>query len=1606
MTPEEIQADRVRRRIERDREARRKERAKALPLPTEIEPTPEFQPLETERAASARESEEAYKAVAERMKPPDDMGQTMESERSRLEAERTAGQRSIEPGQERAETEVQSYLFPTFRPTRIRAVDPAARFAVSPAEAEPFELSDAQLDAAILASGEGTEQLKDLDLERRIRRREREEELRATPMEQVLARRAPPPGGPEGEVMYLDPETGKLRQPTAFEEVVEAGAKQQIMSESAAKEASKRIKDAQSEFDRRVAKGEDVSWYEVAGPYFSGILSTPDETGAGTVETELGAALRSGLGTISALAAEGYFRGLGYEVDQNGVPKDPDDFGLAVANLRKQAGLPAVVGSLEGNVLFGGITAAAKKVSPEVGGTIERALMSIPQLAIPLPGVATQGTERGPTSKDPEGRRRVSGIEVPSVLEDPRGFLEAETRRIARSIASGRTIGDELLDSPDARAWYANVYGDEDAAFWGGSVADVFMPAGPGTAARLGGAAAGAAARSATAAKATGTLINVAEELRGAQSFLGQVAKGVVSPAADVAAAVVPGRASDGRVVRRVAEKVVDSMNVADALKLQAKAAIKPTSQTIDQVANDIKTVIRGPQFEYVYSTLLRNVPDDMVMVTDRVAVPRALASKWKAKALQLKQDALLRPVADVRSELDAFAASDPTYRAQLKNIYSTLDKAKGRLLSTSERAGIESEWRKFVAKNGAAHTARTNEELKDASRFYARRPRDFNPDYGIDEVWSGIPASDVERMLNRLVDKELLRAIPSEARLANDLTGAQIAIKDIGTGINKLLGDSMLSRRLRATIGGNKLGPLRQETVSAAAARQQIAAAAQTSIREDGVAILNKAQARGDFDDALRSETARRLASAGVNEDEAWLKALEAIYGNPEVAKAVRAGAFADAANLPGIVGKNAAGASEFTDYPSVEALKAVDRLYARSGRFLTNNFSTDLFGGILLPNYRKALLKVFLEEGVRKRVAQVAKSADIYRGGVDFIADPRFNAAQAKAAAEAFADDLKLTTRDPAQARTELKAISPSEYAVRLYDPQASDVERKLAESGEELFTLAEGVEPRVRADLLETASQGYDWAIANLSKNMQNAAKYGYYLPNVPYILGKVFSLPLVMTITSGLSRTGQALDQVVNRMFRGGGLTLPDGRYLSPADLEYEARFHGIGLTDVESTRVGALADDLIRDGQRAAAKVGGRGTLRYTKALGIDLGNPFSRTIGERLAHSMELSFRRAVFESRLVAGDSLAEAAAAARRSVLDYSASPDWVRNLVGRYVADASVQFQMTVELLRYAKDAPGAARVFAKANSARAKNEDPYGIHGDRALKSLGVITAGDKAYYLPSIGRAYAPLEYGIAAARNGNQMLASMARAYQMDGDDIERALLGDITEGGLKLARSGINAALPVLSNAINASLDALGVDEKYKSNDVPDAKPMDDTAAFWAAAVLAHHNDLDRKGGDWNMFLRVFQPDFVLPSAEQAAYPNATDLRRRYWKVRPEGMPYLVWGVDTETNETIYAAMEPSEVGKLNMQVLRAVPGAGLAEALGQAQAAVVELHQGAGEPVEVRPEEAIPRLSREAPEQALGFVLGEAPTVESERRRQAAALAAERAAGGAKAE
>jgi hypothetical protein len=182
------------------------------------------------------------------------------------------------------------------------------------------------------------------------------------------------------------------------------------------------------------------------------------------------------------------------------MPKDPDDLGFAVAQARRSIGVPDVVYPLQLPTAVG--RKIVGTVAPQYEQALEDFIKSVPQLAVPTPGVATTSQERKLTTFDPEGRRRVAVVDVPSPLEDWEGFKQAEIARIAQNVASGRTMGDEFLDAPAVRDWYASVWGDPDAAYYAGSFGDVFMPAGPGTAVKGAKGAAALVGKSATVTKA------------------------------------------------------------------------------------------------------------------------------------------------------------------------------------------------------------------------------------------------------------------------------------------------------------------------------------------------------------------------------------------------------------------------------------------------------------------------------------------------------------------------------------------------------------------------------------------------------------------------------------------------------------------------------------------------------------------------------------------------------------------------------------------------------------------------------------------------------------------------------------------------------------------------------------------------------------------------------------------------------------------------------------------------------------------------------------------------------------------------------------------------
>ena len=1512
-------------------------------------------------AVAAQQRQTALEAdVARQGLAPGDRS-TYDLELARSQRREAATVTSLPVGSDRAVTEDTRFSFPTFRPTRIREV------AAAPAGGQ----TDAELGRALLATSEDTPEFKKLTAEIDRRAKVRADELKALTPAELGAAEQPQGARPEGQRVYIDPFTGEARTPTAGEELTEALAKQQKLSPSAANDAARRIEEVRKEVERRKRKGEDVGFADAltgGGPLFSGILSERGEDlrQAGTVETELGAAFRSGLGTLSALAAEGYFGLLGYEVDENGVPLDPNDFGLAVANLRKSVGIPDVISTRQG-------------------------------VGFPTPGVATQRTQRKTTTFDPEGQRRVSGIEVPSALDDPKGFVDAEQRRLARNIASGRTLGDEFLDAPSVREHYKKFWGDEDAAYWAGSAYELLIPAGPGTAARLATKGAKAVGASKAGIRAGEALISAAEAARGPGGSATGLRNVVLQPAATAAAALTKGVVADGRLARRIASKVLDDMNIDSTLREEAKRKIKGSSNTLDAITQDVSQVLgrNSDEIRYFDNTLNRNTPGDMVLITNRVAVPRELAAEWRGRSLAIRREALVRPTVEVQSVLRRAQSmqgqlSTPQQRA-LTELAKFVDARAGeRYLSAADRVQAEQLWQRVAPGFGridpltsrSTMTIARELESTPTGKALARRLLAADTPTGRSEDYGRIMTA-VE---DELVDRALMREIPQQARLTRDLTAAQVAMRDLDYGF--LSGPT--ARRLVAAVRGTPAGG--GTPIASARAARQIQAAGQSLIRNTGKELARFSKSSRSADEGVNTLVLNSLDN--VAPDEAWLKALEAIYPTPEVAQAAYRHALADSASFGQRFSQPWVTSSGFVELPAVQTLKAVDRSFASSGKAGAGSAvlgGRGGPGGFLAPDYQKALLKVIVEEGLRKIIAQAGIESDVLAGGLDVLAGAKVR----------FAEDLANATRAPAQAKTLEAALPLGPGArIRVYDPAAYDVERLLADGGTELLQLAEGINPRIRGPLTRMVSDAFDWTVRGVGRNIEQMGKYGYVVPNVPYIAWASAKPYLVSLVTQGLEGTIAATrQQISKRNVLGGGIVTRAGRTISPEELRIMAQEQGLGMSAVEASRVGSLSDDILRDARSAAQR--GQGPLRRYASFALDEANPMSKSLGQRIAESIELSFRQATFESKLIDGLSPNDAAEAARRASLDYGSAPALVRDRLGAIFAEASATYALAAELVQLARTNPDAARILYKSLYLRARSQDPFGTQGDAAVKSVFTIPVGENDYYVAGSESAMAPIEAGLAIAKAGNVILGTMARVAADAPDPAGGSTAVTVMDGGVALARGGLDAALPLLAQFIDAA-DA-GKGGGYVSTDVPSAPAMTDDAAFWAAAVVAHHLDPDRTGGEWARFTQLFQPVWLNPPKGFQAYPDAPkdDPRSTYWSQQPPaGTPYLVWGTDPETNETVYKVFQASEAGKANLAIARKLPLAAAADkglvGAGIWLQSLREPTIGAGG-VEVRPGSMVPRIEPTATGLGRGAaeaLLGRVPTPAAERARQAATI------------
>ncbi|UCG43050.1 MAG: hypothetical protein JSU73_00085, partial [candidate division WOR-3 bacterium] len=322
-------------------------------------------------------------------------------------------------------------------------------------------------------------------------------------------------------------------------------------------------------------------------------------------------------------------------------------------------------------------------------------------------------------------------------------------------------------------------------------------------------------------------------------------------------------------------------------------------------------------------------------------------------------------------------------------------------------------------------------------------------------------------------------------------------------------------------------------------------------------------------------------------------------------------------------------------------------------------------------------------------------------------------------------------------------------------------TEYEEVIARGGAEFYELLNYVPPKYRGSLLEMAKSAGNYLLGEGQLGLRQSAKYGYFLPNLPFLVWRGLEMPFIAAtqtgVASAVSGMGRvALDatrKVLRRNLTGQGITTPTGVYYSPADLVKLAEQEGIGYTAVEAERIGGLVNDILADLNRTYGRAGRRF---------LDSINPATKGFWTRTAEAMEQSFRQGVFEARLAVGDTVTEAAEVARRSQFDYDEVPSFLREGVFPQIYQGvSTTYKLQQEMALAALRNPRALTAYLKTLDGIQEAQDPYGIEGDRSLLNLKVPVAGNDYYVrVPGAGIA----ETAVIAARHGDNLVTAMRNA--------------------------------------------------------------------------------------------------------------------------------------------------------------------------------------------------------------------------------------------------
>jgi hypothetical protein len=1334
--------------------------------------------------------------------------------------------------------------------------------------------------------------------------------FRPTRIRQAEVAGPTPTGEPLVERLYYDP-SGEIRPPTAVEEAVEAFAQQPVMTEEQA-----RARGAEIERQRRLTeeareRGEEPPEFEAPESAITGVMSRKAGTGA-VYESPLAATLRSVPAWLENTFGSIMYGALGYEANpETGEPIDPEDLGYKLSQVREFVGLPETVSNRDTFRLATTVPRLIGKAA-ELGGvdTVTRAFDwvddKIPLAVAPLPGGATTREQRKETTFDPAGLRTAS--------DDPNVLVA-----LARDVAVGRGLGDEFRDSPAVASQMAEAYGDEDAAWVVGTIGSMALPAGPGTAARVG-------RRVAT------------PFLRGGGDALIKLADAsnyrVLDSVADYVAALSDTPAADSRLVRRVAEQAVTADGIlTEAQKADAIAAIReaPEVNTPEGLARVIGGAVGEPVGRQVLlpsdaptkgrmlTRIVRNVPDSYTMVTDTIAAPTKLAPEIKRLTDQAVRRVFQRNEAQVVEGL-----ADLGRRARDELGDAPLGQRLIDLAEQAERLGLEDAEaaarfaRSAPVRNALADFARAHSDTPPdtfTALFYRSTPKEIAQKFagsgretpvtrlGRYDSWDDVPPQDLRLALEQVRAANARHYGRGASRSAFELSELQ---QYVSRADNPKLLDSRISRRVRAV--GGKLAE--RAPLSVERAIEDIRASATSTYRQAGELLAGLAKELGSVEKALDEMVT--LAARDVTPETVWKQVLGSIYQKDPATLWPRVEALFDG-DVPMVTVQGLI---------DVDKALVAQRLVGSGWDRLTN--ASFVSSTLSKNNAQKALLKVYIEEGMRKAAARLGRE---FEGVTAGLTNPsgELELLRGLDGPTARAGSALPT---PGPAGTEAARFF-DDNITRHYDVAASDFERKLAENGEEFAALLDSVPVKERAGWGQFAKDLVTDG-ARFARNVIYGTRYGYGLPNLPLVLGRLVEAPILSVLTIGLDRTAAALAQAGRRLNPsawkarryGGVIEAPDGVVYTGDDITKLLDVYGLGASAIDTERVGSLANDLLVNARRVAKEQGkGAWAQRW-----LDAFNPATRSMGLRWAEAIELGFRRAVFESALAGGEPPAEAARLARRSQLDFGATPDVVSDYIGQLFATATANYQLLAEVADAVARNPSNVGRVLRLHRKRAQAADPYGLGGDKELTTLFTIPGEEQAFYGPT-NPLFTPLGTGLNIAKNLNYVGATLLEAARRSGEG-----------GGQYLAEgigvTGEQAASDVLEKVYGA-LDIIGgIDEggMYDPGAV-NVESLTDEQTFLATYLLADAVDPDRQRGVFESMHAMLDPVYVKPPPEDALVvydregkPSRSTL---YWGTQPpEGVAYIrVKGNEATGGKDGLQVIKPSNRGIRAIKALRALP-------------------------------------------------------------------------------